>query len=232
MINAKSDIKFIILNLKALLKFKIVCFFSFLFKGHMIRKKKIDNYFNLHEVKKLHLGATFKIKGFLNSQIMGDIPIDITKRLPFNDQTIDLIYSSHLIEHIHRKEIIFFLEESYRILKPGGKHIISTPSLTKVIDVCYGKNYLSKKILYDHGNKFHDDGFYSTAHQMNLLMRGFGHRFILDHDFIKVAGKKIGYRNITILKNSDFGDKQISQYIKNRKSQRWSIETETFSLSK
>lgn len=232
MINAKSDFNFIILNIKAFIKFKIICFFSFIFRGHLIRNKKIKNYLNSHRIRKLHLGSTFEMKGFLNSQIMGDIPIDITKRLPFEDNTIDLIYSSHLIEHIHRREIIKFLKDSYRVLRLGGKHIISTPSLTNVVNICYGKKEYERKVLFEHAKKFYDDEFFSTAHQLNLLMRGFGHRFILDHNFIKEVGKKIGYKKITILRNGNFGDKVISHYIKKRKSERWSLETETFSLSK
>lgn len=232
MINAKSDLNFIILNIKALIKFKIICLFSFIFRGHIIRNKKIKNYLNSNRIRKLHLGSTFEMEGFLNSQIMGDIPIDITKRLPFEDNTIDLIYSSHLIEHIHRREIINFLKDSYRVLRLGGKHIISTPSLTNVINICYGKKKYERKILYEHAEKFYDDDFFSTAHQLNLLMRGFGHRFILDYNFIKEAGKKIGYKNIIVLKNGNFGDKIISHYIKKRKPERWSLETETFSLTK
>ena len=35
----------------------------------------------------------------------------------FKKEEIDLIFSSHLLEHIHKKEIDFFLYDSFRVLK-------------------------------------------------------------------------------------------------------------------
>ena len=57
---------------------------------------------------KLHLGSTYNIEGFFNSQIIGENPINITNRLPFKNDLFEIIFSTHVIEHLHRKEIIFF----------------------------------------------------------------------------------------------------------------------------
>ena len=77
--------------------------------------------------KKLHLSSNYKINGFLNSQILGKVPIDITKKLPFKSNSLDLIYSSHLVEHIHYKQTVYFINECFRVLKNNGKLIIATP---------------------------------------------------------------------------------------------------------
>ena len=39
--------------------------------------------------------------------------------LPLADATADLVYSSHFLEHIPREQVAPFLQECWRILKPG-----------------------------------------------------------------------------------------------------------------
>jgi len=43
----------------------------------------------------------------------------INEKLPFEDNTFDYVYSKSVIEHFYHPEKIF--EESFRVLKPGGK---------------------------------------------------------------------------------------------------------------
>ena len=46
-------------------------------------------------------------------------------KLPYEDNFFDIIYSKSLMEHLSNPEN--FLEEAYRILKPGGKIICMIP---------------------------------------------------------------------------------------------------------
>src|SRR4029078_320690 len=49
--------------------------------------------------------------------------------LPFEDATFDVVTSFQFIEHIHpRKE---FIKECLRVLKPGGKALITTPNIKR-----------------------------------------------------------------------------------------------------
>jgi SAM-dependent methyltransferase len=45
---------------------------------------------------------------------------DLLEALPFDSNSISLVYSSHFLEHIPLAQVPSFLKECYRILKPGG----------------------------------------------------------------------------------------------------------------
>lgn len=55
--------------------------------------------------------------------------------LPFDDNSFDLLYSSHVLEHFHRKETLNVLKEWVRVLKPDGIIRLSVPSLENIIKI-------------------------------------------------------------------------------------------------
>ncbi len=57
-----------------------------------------------------------------------DIFWDLTKGIPFPDNSVAKIYSSHFFEHLSFKEAQGFLEECKRVLAPGGKFAICVPN--------------------------------------------------------------------------------------------------------
>jgi len=69
------------------------------------------------------------IKGVDKWQADGvDIIHDLTKvPFPFKDESIDGIFSSHFVEHLDGFERAKFMDECYRILKPGGKMRLTHP---------------------------------------------------------------------------------------------------------
>ena len=56
-------------------------------------------------------------------------------KLSFPDNTFDIVYASHVIEHIKRNDIESVLKEWVRVLKPGGKLRVATPDFEKAIEV-------------------------------------------------------------------------------------------------
>tara|TARA_B100000900_G_scaffold401425_1_gene406100 strand:- start:2426 stop:3259 length:834 start_codon:yes stop_codon:yes gene_type:complete len=54
---------------------------------------------------------------------------NILDGLPYEDNTFDVVYSSHFIEHIPVDQIELFFDDVYRILKPGGLIRLVTPDL-------------------------------------------------------------------------------------------------------
>ena len=58
---------------------------------------------------------------------------DVRKPLPFPDQSLDAIYSSHLLEHLYFEEAKRLLKECYRVLRPGGVLRIVVPDLRAIV---------------------------------------------------------------------------------------------------
>jgi len=57
---------------------------------------------------------------------------DIRKPLPFNDNSMSVVYHSHTLEHLSKEDGKRFITECYRILKPGGVMRIVIPDLEQV----------------------------------------------------------------------------------------------------
>lgn len=72
----------------------------------------------------------FKLEGFDN----WDLEVDITKPLPYENDSVDFIFIEHGLEHISAINGLAFLEESHRILKAGGIIRICVPHLKNVLN--------------------------------------------------------------------------------------------------
>lgn len=58
---------------------------------------------------------------------------DVRKRLPFSNDSVDAIYSSHLLEHLYLIEAKLLLKECYKILKTNGILRLVVPNLKSII---------------------------------------------------------------------------------------------------
>lgn len=84
--------------------------------------------------------------------------------LPFEENTIDLIYSSHVVEYFDRDEVQKLLQEWKRVLKPGGTLRIAVPDfeiiaklyldksndygVERFLGALYGKMPMNKETVY------------------------------------------------------------------------------------
>ena len=65
---------------------------------------------------------------------------DLKKGIPFENNSVDVAYSSHVLEHIDRVFVLGFLKENYRVLKPLGIIRIVVPDLYLLM-IKYLENY-------------------------------------------------------------------------------------------
>jgi SAM-dependent methyltransferase len=64
-----------------------------------------------------------------------DLETDIRKALPFGIGSVEFVLAEHVIEHVEFREGLSFLQECFRILKPGGVLRLSFPDITRQIPV-------------------------------------------------------------------------------------------------
>lgn len=88
-----------------------------------------------------HLLCSF---GFLPKSYDVDWPeielVDIRRKFPLVDNSVDFIYCSQVIEHFERYEALNVLKESLRVLKPEGIIRVSVPDIDKML-----ANYIEEK---------------------------------------------------------------------------------------
>lgn len=65
---------------------------------------------------------------------------DIIKGLPLTDSSVEVLYSSHVLEHLDQREVELYLREAWRILCPGGILRLVVPDLTLIINK-YNENH-------------------------------------------------------------------------------------------
>ena len=106
----------------------------------------------------------------VNPDVLHDLDI---YPYPFEDNTFEYIYCHHVIEHI--ADIVRFMEEVHRILKPGGNLMIYTPhfsSSNSWTDPTHNHHlgYFSFDYFSDNGDKEND--LYSSA-RFHITLRRF-----------------------------------------------------------
>ena len=148
---------------------------------------------------KLHLGCGRNIlDGWINTdyntaKFGGSKYLDVTKKFPYDNNSVDYIFSEHMIEHITYHEGKFMLEESFRVLKSGGKIRISTPDLKFLIKLYNeDKTELQKRYIEYSFKEYKLDGN-SDTFVINNFHRDWGHIFIYDEKTLKSLFESIGF---------------------------------------
>ena len=58
---------------------------------------------------------------------------NLIERLKFPDETFEVVYTSHFVEHIPKEKLDFILSECYRVLKPNGILRIVVPDFENIV---------------------------------------------------------------------------------------------------
>jgi ubiquinone/menaquinone biosynthesis C-methylase UbiE len=132
---------------------------------------------------RLNLGCgDNKLRGWENH----DADIDITKPLPWPNDSADFVFIEHCIEHVGYYQAIEFFKECRRILKFGGVLRVIVPSITQIL-CCDDQEYFDwlkakgwaptadtrgamHAILYCHG---HQQAWTATLMEATLYYCGF-----------------------------------------------------------
>ena len=115
-----------------------------------------------------------------------DIDVDITKPLPYQNNTVSFIMNEHVLEHVTQQQGVIFLKECFRILKPGGVLRIATPSISRILkleDESYRK--------FVNVNGWGDGNKYCGV---NSIIFNFGHVCVWSEDLLRDVLIFIGFK--------------------------------------
>lgn len=150
-------------------------------------------------VKKLDLGSGGRSSPLGNEWISVDLhhpeaELQVSMgSLPYEDNEISEIHSSHSLEHVAKKEVLPTLVEWKRVLKPGGALTLIIPdlewcvqhwlknrsSLGWELDIIFGNQ--------NHEGEFHKTGF--TRHTIQMLVEAAGF-IILSNTYVDSHGQR------------------------------------------
>lgn len=168
------------------------------------RDDTIAQYFQTHPVRKLQIGCRHRtLRDWLNADLVpreeGIIFLDATQRFPFADNSLDYIFTEHMIEHISYQDGQKMLRESFRVLKPSGKIRTATPNLAALIALYNTQktDTQTRYIKFSVDRYLPDIGIYRDSFVINNFFRNFGHQFIYDPPTLDEALRRAGFVNIT-----------------------------------
>jgi SAM-dependent methyltransferase len=113
---------------------------------------------------------------------------NLLERLPLDDASVDVLYSSHFLEHIPRKCVREFLSECFRVMKPGGQVRLVLPDLE---EIC--REYIRQREAGEHSKA----GFVALE--------------LIDQCVRSVSGGELGEYYKAVRKDNNGGD--IASYI-------------------
>ena len=130
-----------------------------------------------------------------------DICWDLRKGIPLKDNTVESIYSSHLLEHLDYKSNIKFINECKRVLIPGGKMLVCVPDARKYISAYVSDTEFRPK------NSLYADAIVDTSSAMDQLnyiayLNG-EHKYMFDQENLINIFLKCGFSDV---RRRDFND--------------------------
>lgn len=195
------------------------CGLSFVVKilGKAKTKRNIKRH-STKDVRFLEIGPGLnRLEGFETLNIIDgksvDYIADISQKLPFSDNSFDLIYASHVIEHVPwflQKQLF---SEFYRILKHNGKIEIWVPDFKKVLETATAYYQTGKNLT---GN----DGWYRFNEEKDVMLWANGriftygdgtanpmsfnwHRCVFTQEFLTKLYTEAGFSSIAPMDRSE-----------------------------
>jgi len=113
------------------------------------------------------------------------ISFDASNIFPIDDNSFDVVIATELIEHLIDDEL--FLNECYRILRPGGRLMLTTPNFTFIrnrIWLLFGR-YVDE---YTHIHKY-------TFRNVRKIIKASGFRILMEKGIVYDLGKDMFIKN-------------------------------------
>lgn len=125
---------------------------------------------------KLNLGAgTSRYQDYTSVDFHqeADIIHDLTQPLPYEDESVDAIYSSHVIEHFTRDEWENISRDWARVLRPGGRLEIRCPDIVKLCQSVVDTVDLDLSITRIYGQQGDEGQLHKNGFTEEIVARSF-----------------------------------------------------------
>ncbi len=146
----------------------------------------------------LHLGCGFvNHPHFINIDALALPHIHYIRSIgdlsPFADNSVNLIYASHSLEHFSHLETATVLAEWFRVLKKGGTLRLSVPDFDLLVDIYRKHNNNVEAILHTlMGSQNYQFNFHMTAFNQASL-----ERLLKEAGFVKIQPWEPGDSELT-----------------------------------
>jgi predicted SAM-dependent methyltransferase len=152
----------------------------------------------MEDVRRLHIGGDQPLAGWINLNVLPGPHVDIVANATdlgmFGDATLDVVYASHILEHLDGRQLGQCLAEIHRVLKPGCRLLGGVPDLEILCRLWLENRDIGKlmkiggMIFGGHINEYdiHHLGFDTTIMAAMLLRAGFAKIFrVEDFDLLE-----------------------------------------------
>lgn len=166
------------------------------------QQKRVADYLAMHPAPRLHIGCGANpLAGWLNTDYLPDDPailhLDATARFPLPDASVELVFSEHMIEHLALAGGMTMIEQCFRVLRPGGRLRISTPSMEALIAIYQDPLKPAHAAYID----YHRDHWFTgplptPAMIFNDFYRNWGHLTIYDEATLRASLERAGFVSI------------------------------------
>jgi len=120
---------------------------------------------------------------------------DLTKPLPFPDESVDEIYSSHVLEHFtYPTELLPLLRECRRVLRTGGRFRAAVPNARRYLEAYFKPEGFDRATFcgFDVGLDYR-----SRIDVVNFVAYlGGEHKFLFDEENLPRVIEEAGFRNV------------------------------------
>lgn len=150
-----------------------------------------QGYLNIGYWHHLQDDAVYKdLNGTSNTYMLNH---DLTHGIPAYDNSLDLVYHSHMLEHLSLQEGIIFIGECFRALRSGGMMRLLVPDLE-----LWTKAYLSRDDFFlGEYRKCLDNSLYVTPAAIFMgMLHNHGHKMGYDYETIKWLLQAAGFQQI------------------------------------
>lgn len=172
---------------------------------YLIKKLNEKELYEQHDEIFLEIGSGNKkvSKNWITIDLSknANVQFDVRIGLPFEDESISLIYSEHFLEHLTYKEMCEFLKESLRVLKKRGVFSVCVPNARCWIE--YYMNHDPKMKIENPKEIFPCSGYipafnFTTIMDMiNYIAYMDGrHKYMFDQENLLEVLSKNGFVNV------------------------------------